>query len=45
MHIDRTGLYIMVFIILINTCSTYSIVNRMERDIEIIREATTYIRN
>ena len=42
---DRTGLYIMVFIILINTCSTYNIINRMERNVEIIREATTYIRN
>ena len=45
MHIDRTGLYVMVILILINSCATYDIVNNMKRDIEIIREATTYIRN
>lgn len=35
---SRGGLYIMVFIILINTCTTYNITNRMERDIDIIKQ-------
>lgn len=28
---DRVGLYIMVFVILINTCAIYKNTNRMER--------------
>lgn len=41
---DRTGLYIMVFIILINTCSSYSITLQIRNDVDDLRKTVEGIK-